>query len=80
MALTLREKEFVKKLGKNIVALRKKNGIKQKDFSDILDMDDGSLRRIESGRTNPTTTTLLSIADGLNIELKELFSFEKKNE
>lgn len=77
MALSPREKSFVKKLGKNIVAIREKKGLRQKELSDILDMDDGSLRRIESGRTNPTTTTLLSIADGLEIELKELFDFKE---
>jgi transcriptional regulator with XRE-family HTH domain len=77
MSLTSQERKFVKKLGNNIVAIRKKKGIKQKELSDILDMDDGSLRRIESGRTNPTTTTLLSIVNGLKIEFKDLFDFPK---
>ena len=38
-------------------------------------MDDGSLRRIESGRTNPTTTTLLSLSKALNVDMSELFKF-----
>ncbi len=75
MPLTLKEKKYVKKLGAKIIALRKEAGIKQKELSDLLDMDDGSLRRIESGRTNPTTTTLLKIADALNIQMKDLFDF-----
>ena len=79
MALTEREQKFIKQLGQNIVAIREKKGIKQKELSDILDMDDGSLRRIESGRTNPTTTTLLSIVDGLDIEFYELFDFSNKD-
>tara|TARA_B110000908_G_C10243403_1_gene447373 strand:- start:431 stop:550 length:120 start_codon:yes stop_codon:yes gene_type:complete len=37
-------------------------------------MDDGS-RRIESGRTNPTTTTLLSIAKALKVNVADLFDF-----
>lgn len=43
---------------------------------DILDIEDGSLSRIESGHTNPTTMTLYGIAIALKIELKDLFSFE----
>ena len=75
MSLTKEEKEFVRKLGENIVSIRKAKGIKQKELSDLLDMDDGSLRRIESGRTNPTTSTLYRISIALEIEPKELFDF-----
>lgn len=75
MSLTKKEKDFIKELGKNIVAIRKEKGLKQKELSDLLDMDDGSLRRIESGRTNPTTTTLLSVASALDISMAKLFTF-----
>lgn len=75
MSLTKEEKIFIKKLGKNIVAIRKEKNLKQKELSDLLDMDDGSLRRIESGRTNPTTVTLLAIAKALNVRVVDLFDF-----
>lgn len=75
MSLTKKEKDFIKELGKNIVAIRKEKGLKQKELSDLLDMDDGSLRRIESGRTNPTTSTLLSVASALDISMAKLFTF-----
>ena len=75
MPLTPEEKRYIKKLGKRIVSIRDEKGIKQKDLSDLLDMDDGSLRRIESGRTNPTTTTLLSISKALEVDVFELFKF-----
>ncbi len=76
MSLTKEEKSYIKKLGKRIVAIREEKGIKQKELSDLLDMDDGSLRRIESGRTNPTTTTLLSLSKALNVDVSELFQFK----
>ena len=76
MSLTKEEENFIKKLGKNIVAIREKKEIKQKELSDLLDMDDGSLRRIESGRTNPTTTTLLKVAKALEIRVSELLDFD----
>lgn len=75
MSLTKKEKEYLIRLGSHIVTIRDEKGISQKELSDILDMDDGSLRRIESGRTNPTTTTLLKLSKALDIELKELFDF-----
>lgn len=77
MSLTKEEKIFIKKLGKNIVAIRKEKNLKQKELSDLLDMDDGSLRRIESGRTNPTTVTLLAIAKALNVRVADLFDFSR---
>ena len=70
-----KRKRILKKLGKRIVYIRDEKEISQKELSDILDMDDGSLRRIESGRTNPTTTTLLKISEALEVEMKELFKF-----
>lgn len=73
--LTKEEQEYLKKLGSTIVAIRKDKDITQKRLSDILDIDDGSLRRIESGRTNPTTTTLLSISKALNVDISELLNF-----
>ena len=75
MSITKEERNYLKLLGENIVKIRKERGIKQKELSDILDIDDGSLRRIESGRTNPTTLTLYNIASALEIELKDLFNF-----
>jgi transcriptional regulator with XRE-family HTH domain len=40
-------------------------------------MDDGSMRRIESGKSYPTINTLRKVAIGLNIKLTDLFDFEK---
>ncbi|CAI8244060.1 MAG: Uncharacterised protein [Formosa sp. Hel1_33_131] len=73
MPLTNVERDYLKLLGRNIVKIRKEKKLKQEGLSDLLDMDDGSLRRIESGRTNPTTITLLRIANALGIEIKDLF-------
>lgn len=75
MSLNKEEKEYIKQLGSHIVALRKEKGLKQKELSDLLDMDDGSLRRIESGRTNPTIATLIAFAKVLDISMSEIFNF-----
>lgn len=76
MPITNEEKEYLKLLGQNIVRIRKKKNLKQEGLSDLLDIDDGSLRRIESGRTNPTTVTLLRISIALEVEIKDLFDIK----
>jgi len=77
MPLDKKEQEYLIKLGRRIVELREEKGLKQIEFSDLLDMDDGSLRRLESGRTNPTTTTLRQLARALDISLSDLFNFSE---
>ncbi len=75
MSLTKEEKEFIKKLGRRIVALRKEKKLKQIDLAIKINIEDSALRRIESGRTNPTLKTLLRIAEGLEVGFMELFEF-----
>ncbi len=70
------EKDFIKNVGRRIIILRKKKNIKQKDLAITVNIEDSALRRIESGRTNPTLKTLLRIAEGLDIYICDLFIFE----
>lgn len=74
MEVTPDEKEFILKLGKRIVALRKEKNIKQIDLATKINIEDSALRRIESGRTNPTLKTLLRIAEGLDVSIITLVS------
>lgn len=71
----MEKNEFLIQLGKNIVKLREGQKIKQIDLANMLDIDDSSLRRIESGRTNPTIITLKKIADSLKVKLSDLLDF-----
>ena len=80
MSLTKKEKEYIKRIGKRIVQLRENQKMKQIDLATSINIEDSALRRIESGRTNPTIKTLLRIAEGLEIEFKELFDFPKETE
>jgi transcriptional regulator with XRE-family HTH domain len=75
MDLTKEEKAYIKKLGMRIVELRKEKNLKQIDLATKINIEDSALRRIESGRTNPTLKTLLRIAEGLDVELKEMLNF-----
>mgnify|MGYP005989090481 CR=1 FL=1 len=79
MPLTSSEKKFIKQLGKRIVQLRISKSLKQIDLAIKLNIEDSSLRRLESGRTNPTVKTLLRIANALDVEFKDLFDFSELN-
>jgi len=72
----LTESELLIKIGKRIVHLREQKGLKQIDLASQMNIEDSALRRIESGRTNPTTKTLFKISKVLDVDIKELFRFE----
>lgn len=69
------DNEVLIKLGERIIELRKDKGLKQIELAVKLGIEDSALRRIESGRTNPTTKTLLSVARELDVTILDLFSF-----
>jgi transcriptional regulator with XRE-family HTH domain len=74
--MTMKEEDLLIKLGERIVQLRKEKGIRQVDLAIDSEIDDGSLRKIERGKINPTTKTLAKIAKGLGVEIKDLFDFK----
>lgn len=67
--------DFLIKLGKRIVEIRNEKGIRQVDLALESELDDGSLRKIETGKINPTVRTLIKIAKGLGVSVKDLFDF-----
>jgi putative transcriptional regulator len=66
-----REKEL-QKLGERIKQLRIDKGLTQFELGSRINKDDSTVARIEAGRTNPTYTTLLLIAEGLGFHISEL--------
>jgi len=73
------DKILIVELGLRIAALRKERQLTQAELSDLLDMEESALRRIELGDTNPTFKTLIRIARGLEISLKELLDISILN-
>ena len=66
------EKVLINQLGKRISFFRKEKGLTQAYLSDLAEMEESAVRRIELGKTNPTFKTLLRISKGLEIPLKQL--------
>lgn len=68
-------KEFLK-LGYKIKYERSKNKISQLDLSLKTGLTTRTISRIECGTIDPKYSTLLKIANALEIELSELINFK----
>ena len=71
----MRKEVFLIELGKNIVRLRLLKGFSQSDLARACFKDRQSIDRLEHGKINPSAYYLKEIADGLEIETKELLNF-----
>ncbi|MCO6499355.1 MAG: helix-turn-helix transcriptional regulator [Vicingus serpentipes] len=67
------KEKFLKNLGKHIKELREKKGLSAAEFARRAEMERSHIARLESGQTNPTSTTLKVICDALDISFEELF-------
>lgn len=65
--------EKVIEIGRKIKLERQKKNMTQLDLASKCNVEQSSLARIESGKTNPTIKSLLSIATALEIDIKDLF-------
>lgn len=76
---SMEKSELLKLVGKNIQDIRKRKGLSQVDLVGRMEgnIDTTNISRIESGRTNPTLFTLYRICIALDIEITELFDFQK---
>lgn len=65
--------EFLKALGQQIKKIRSQKGIKAAELGRRAFMERSHVARLESGKTNPTATTLRMVCLALDIEFDELF-------
>ena len=69
-------KENLKKFGKHVAKLRKDKGLSLRDLSYACDIDNSKISKIEKGLINITFTTILQLAEALNVPVSELMSFD----
>ena len=70
----MEEKQFLILLGQEIAKQRKKQGLTQLDLASLVNMEKPSITRLEKGRTNPTSLTLLKISKALFIFFECIFN------
>lgn len=70
--------DIFKIIGLNVKAYRKKAGLTQQELADKFSGDRAKISDIEHGKEDFMLSTILNIADGLNVDVKELFILKKK--
>jgi len=70
---TVKEQDFLKKLGARIRVLRKEKNISLNDLAEQFGLEKSSLSKLENGKSNSTVLTLLRISSALNIPIEKLF-------
>lgn len=70
--------QFKKLLGKRIRQMRKKNDLSQEQFAELIGIDPNSVSRIECGVHYPSLDTLEKISRVLEVEMRDLFIFNRK--
>ncbi len=63
---------FLAKLGRVIAAHRKQSGLTQEDLAGLTEMDRAFISLVENGRTSPSVTTLVRIAEAMNTSASKL--------
>lgn len=69
----LPEKPHRLRLGRNIRILRTQRNISLRKFGMMIDVDFTHLSNIENGKTNATVDVLEKIAEGLGVDIRDLF-------
>ena len=65
-----------KKFGLRIQELRKSKGITQAKLAELINVEGVTMSRIENGSRFPKKENIQSIANALNVKIKDLFDFE----
>lgn len=66
-------------VGKRIAEIRNRRGLTQEKLSEMVNYSSNHIAKLESARTNPSFELLVNIAKALNVELKDLFDYNKTN-
>ena len=64
--------EISKKLGDNLKKVRAKKKLSQGALARLLEVDNGYISNIESGKKNPTLATIQRLANALGVSADEL--------
>jgi transcriptional regulator with XRE-family HTH domain len=63
------------RFGRKLAYIRKSKKLSQMKLAEIVDMNFNYIGQIERGEANVTIRTMHTLADALDIEMKELFDF-----
>jgi len=67
-----KDRKKLKKFAAQLIKLRKKRGLTQRELSSRCDVDYGKISKLENSKANLTLTTLIELAEGLEVHPREL--------
>jgi transcriptional regulator with XRE-family HTH domain len=67
-----RDDKLLKKFGKKLKKLRTDRKMSTRELADIAEIAHSQIWVLETGKGNPSLTTLLSIAEALEVSLQDL--------
>ena len=68
------EEKILKEFGKKLEKLRKAKGLSYRKFSYAAELSVSYVQKLEAGLSNPSYTTLLKLAEALEVELNEFMA------
>jgi len=71
----VRADEAIRKFGTNLRKLRKEKGMSMQELADISDVEYSQISRIERGLINTSLSNVFAVAQALEVDPRELFSF-----
>lgn len=71
-----KDKKRLKKFGVQLKKLRKKRGLSIRELSSLCDVDYGKISKLENNKANLTLTTLIELAEGLEVHPKMLLDID----
>lgn len=69
----------IRRIGRQVRLLREKSGRTLAQLAEFAGLSERAVRELEAGRTNPSLTTVVSIADALGVSLDELVIAARRN-
>lgn len=73
--INVRDNDFLNKFGRNLRRIRNEKKVSQEALSNKANITPSQVGRIERGESNPTISTVLVIAQALEVDLDILFGF-----
>jgi transcriptional regulator with XRE-family HTH domain len=67
--------KILSRFAKRLTSLREAQGISIRELASRSDLEYSQVQRIEKGKVNFAYTTLIALADGLNIAPSELLNY-----
>ena len=67
-----RDEKVITEFGLRLKSIREKKGISLRKLETLSNIDFSQIHRIEKGVTNPSLTTILALAEALEIKVVEL--------